>query len=184
MTRSVFEDHITAMRALLSDQGLERVRINFEKIPELEATIKARDQEIVELKAKLEQQKSTHDVTHQKSLQNYNTDRDQLNAQLEEARNSAASLKEKLGISHTEISTFKGNEAGLKRTIDQLNQSWKRSEEAAKKAEANFKEIIQKQRAQLSEFDSSKKQHQSTAKQLDDIRSLAITLSDEGFQPL
>lgn len=160
--KSAFEGLIAAARTLSSDESVEYILSHFEKIPELGAMLKSKDAEIKRLKIEMTDKEATHNATHHQSLSIYEDAKEKLKSQLEK---SEAKIKELTRHSETNVAHMEELKGVLRRQQEQFSQS----ETALKKWKA--------------ESESLTKQHLSVSRQLEDMRNLMMSLSDEDPVP-
>lgn len=160
--KSAFEGLITAARTLSSDESVGYILNHFEKMPELRAMLKSKDDEIIRLKTEMTDKETTHKATRLQSLSTYEDAKDKLKFQLER---SEAKIKELTRHSEANVANVEELKSGLRSQHEQLSQS----ETALNKLKA--------------EYESLAKQHQSVSRQLEDMRNLMMSLSHEDPLP-
>ncbi len=206
-TKGAFENLITAAKVLASSETIGSVVSLFDKIPDLEASIKSKDEQIMDMDVKMEKEVEKHRTAHKESLLMYDAAKDDLKSEVANSKALVVSLQCKVEEKDAAIKTLKTDEADLKARIEKLKASIDTQKEKAKKSTAlvtemkesakeskadqdKLQDAFQKQQNLLSQSEGALKRSQdeceilrkegsSMSRQLEGIRSLTVSLSNE-----
>ena len=205
-TKGAFENLIAAAKVLASSETIGSVVSLFDKIPDLEASIKSKDEQMMDMDVKMEKEVEKHKTAHKESLLMYDAAKDDLKSEVANSKALVASLQSKIEEKDAAIETLKTDEADLKARIEKLKASVDTQKEKAKKSTALVTELresvkeskadqdrlqdaFQKQQNLLSqseaglkrsqnEYEILRKESSSMSRRLEGMRSLTVSLSD------
>ncbi|KAK3045799.1 hypothetical protein LTR09_012659 [Extremus antarcticus] len=205
-TKGAFEDLIAAAKVLASSETIGSVVSLFDKIPDLEASIRSKDEQIQNMDLKMEKEVEKHKTANKESLLTYDAAKDDLKSEVADLKALVTSLQSKIEEKDAAIETLKTDEADFKARSERFKAFVETQKEKVKKSAALVAELkesvkeskadqdklqddFQKQQNLLSqsevglkrsqnEYEILRKEYSSMSRQLEGIRSLTISLSD------
>lgn len=205
--KSVLERLVVAAKALADYGGLDPILERWNKLADVDATMKKNEERIVDLEADIKKEIESHKRSQQESLSTYTRSLDQVRSQFRQAEELAGSLEDqiqrkealivklesentslieesrKLVKLSTELEDAASRNSVERRVLNDALEEKKIEIEAlateTKQKESQLSQLRTELNIRQSEFEKLSKQEKKVTHQLEEAQSITVSLRDE-----